>query len=105
MYLKVLGIIILIIGIVIGVFLALNPQVLRSRADGGNLLTSFLASFGSNAEEERYDYSLDINADGVINIIDILESRKLAEDEVLEEENLDTENSEITGSEETTKEE
>lgn len=85
MFLKALGIIILTVGIIIGVFLAMNPQILKSRADGRNLLTSFLSAFGSNFEEERYDSSLDINADGVINIFDILQSRKLDQQENLQE--------------------
>jgi hypothetical protein len=84
MLLKLTGIIVLIIGIIIGVFLSMNPQILKSQANGGTLLSRFLSSFGSNFEEERYDSSLDINADGVINIFDILQSRKLDQQEDLQ---------------------
>lgn len=79
---QIIIIIILVVSIFIGVYLTQKIQILMSRASDGFTLTDFIESFGSSEDEEKYNYELDINQDGKINVIDILFAR--AQDEAEE---------------------
>lgn len=89
--LQIAVIIILVLGIFAGVYLTQKIQILMSRASDGLTLTDFLESFGTSEDEENYNYDLDINQDGKINVIDILFARSQEEEEEDDEETTDEE--------------
>lgn len=73
-------IIILVLGIFAGVYLTQKIQILMSRASDGLTWTDFIESFGTSDGEENFNYELDINQDGKINVIDILFARSQDEE-------------------------
>jgi hypothetical protein len=69
---QILLVLILILGIIAGVFIVQSSTLLRSR---GYDLLDFVYTFSSREGDARFNPTLDINSDGVINVFDVLKDR------------------------------